>query len=394
MARERVGIAKRNVRLFYFLTVVSSSAFISGNWIFYWLRAMSYGTLGIVDASAFAFGLVMEVPTGAISDLIGKKWTLMVATLLNVAGWTGMGLSDSVLALTGWFFVTQVGWAFYSGAAEAMVYDSLKEEGQEVRFEKVIATTYALSIVMVVAATLVGGLLYVVHFRLPHLAWGGMYALGFVATLFVREPAVEREPFSVRGYFGQLGEGFRQLGQPSLRRFTPLILATLGVYFVFGYGLVQPALAVSFGFGANEQAVVYAVLGLLAAAGVRSVPWLRRRLSDAQGLTLLGLLLALGFLSAALPLGYVGFVSLLLIRLGGGIANPWVSVVVNREVPSQARATTLSTVALLTKIPYAATAVLAGMMVERGYLWLFSAAVGGLVLALLAASVISGRRWA
>jgi hypothetical protein len=97
---------------------------------------------------------------------------------------------------------------------------------------------------------------------------------------------------------------------------------------------------------------------------VRALPWMRRQLSDMQGLVLLGGVLAAGFLSASFPIGVFGVVSLLLIRLSGGIMSPWVSVVVNREVPSQVRATTLSTVALLTKIPYAATAILAGAMAD------------------------------
>ena len=61
MWRDRLAAPNRNIALFYFLTLVSACAFISGNWIFYWLRVMDYGQLGIVDASAFAFGLLIKV---------------------------------------------------------------------------------------------------------------------------------------------------------------------------------------------------------------------------------------------------------------------------------------------------------------------------------------------
>ncbi len=385
----------RNVRIFYLLTMVSASAFVSGNWIFFWLRVMTYGELGLVDALVFTYGLLAEVPTGAISDMIGKKRTLLAAMWLASMGWLVTGAGDDKATVILGFVLASTGWAFFSGAQEALVYDSLKERGQEQRFERIIATSHTLGLLTLVVSVLAGGVLYNLWFRLPHYAWGIMYFIGFLAALGLREPAVDAPARAVtlRTYTRQLTRGFVQLWQPALRGYMPLLFGALGAYFLFSYGLIAPAMATGFGFFADEQAVVFALLGLAGAAAASVVPMLRRRLSDLHGLAIIALLLVLGFAGGALPLGAWGILALLCIRVAGGMITPWVAVVINREIPSQDRATTLSSMALLAKIPYAATAVLAGQLVEQGRFWLFSLAVAVVVLVFIGGSLAAaGRR--
>ncbi|NWF70163.1 MAG: MFS transporter [Chloroflexi bacterium] len=396
----------RNIAVFHLLTIVMSCVFISGNWIFYWTRFMTYGQLGVVDASAFAFGLLMEVPTGAIADMIGKKRTMLAAMLCQAAGILLMASTEGPTQLVAGFLLMQTGWAFYSGATEALAYDSLRERGQEGSFERILALNHRLSIITIVISTLLGGLLYNVHYRLPHYAWGLAFVAGFAVALLLREARVEHESSAsfpviqekqpgwreyLSAYGQQLGAGFRQLMQPALRPYVPLIFGVLGVYFLYSFGLISPAMATGFGFMADGQAVVFALLGTVAALAVGFLPALRRRFSDRSGLALLGLLLALGFVGGALPLGVWGFGALLCIRLAGALANPWISVVVNQQIPSRYRATTLSTIALLVKIPYVASAVIAGAMVEAGTFWLFNLLVAAGTLLLVGASLLAFR---
>jgi MFS family permease len=383
-------IAKRNVRLFYFLTVVSACAFMSGNWIFFWLHFMTYGQLGLIDSLAFAFGLLMEIPTGAISDSVGKRKTLLMAMGSSAIAWTVMGFGTGIPSLTAGFLVAQVGWAFYSGAAEALVYDSLKQDGQEARFERIIANSHVISLVTLVIATLIGGLMYHWHFRLPHLAWGMAYVVGFVAAWGLIEPAVDSQTFSLAAYRRQLAQGYHQLRQPALRPYFPLIFGTLGLAYLYNFGLIQPALATSFGFFADEQAVIYPILALSAAGLIHYMPFLRRHISDWRAMQGIALLMAAAFALAALPLGYGGFGVLLILRALGGLAMPWMSVIVNQAIDSEARATTLSTLALLGKLPYVIAATLAGVLIERGHLDWF---VLGTALVVLAIVTLTQVRW-
>jgi len=369
---------ERNVAIFYAMNLTLSAAFVSGNWIFFWLRFMTMGQLGVIDALAFAFGMLAEIPTGALGDMLGKRRTVIAAMLCGMLGWGIMGLADNMTGLIVGFLFTQTGWAFYSGAGTALAYDSLLELGEEARFERVISRTHSYELLVHVAATWAGGLLYLLHFRLPHVVWGLLFLPMFIASWWLVEPqGGQQERFSWRGYLAQFGAGFRELSQARLRYFVVLFFVALGLNFIVTAGLITPALAISFGYDAEFQAALFGVLGLLAALGTASVPWVRRRLSDMGYAALIGLGLGLGALLSVLPLGGWGFVALGLLRVSGAMASPLMFIVVNREIPSENRATTLSTMAMLTKLPYVFTAMLAGAMIENGAFSLFNLGLAG-----------------
>jgi len=358
------------------LSAVSTASFVMGNWIFFWLRVMDYGTLGLVDALCFTYGLLAEIPTGAVADMLGKKRTIIVSMALNAAGWVTMGFADSLAVLIIGFLLTQTAWAFYSGSSEALVYDSMKERGTHADFDKVLAFSQSVSFVSLVVSTLIGGVMYNLWFRLPHVAWGVVYGVGFVAAFALREPHMEGAPhFSMRGYVRQLGRGFAQLSVPSVRWFVPIVFATIGAYQIFSFGLISPAIAANFGFDANGQAVVFGGAILASALMVGFVPFLRRRLGELGATLTVGTVLLTGYALAALPLGVWGVIAIVLIRVGGSMSYTATSSVMNAAIPSTDRATTLSTVALLTKIPYALTAILAGVLAQNGQLWVFNVAV-------------------
>lgn len=365
-----------NVRRSYFINAMDSAAFVSGNWIFFWTLFMSYSQLGLNDSLSFAFGLFMEIPTGALADVIGKRWTIRAALLLNGIGFLIQGSAMSMAGLIGGFLLFHTGIALYSGAAEALTYDSLKERGLEGDYDKVAAANGSLSLVVLMVSILAGAPMYFLNPRLPHWAWGIAFLIGFVVSLGLTEPAVEGEQgrFSLRGYLRQFATGARQLWHPNLRFYIPLLFALPGMFFIYSWGVVQPAVAVNFGFGPNEQSVITSAAYILIAVTVRFIPRIRRRTGDFGGLALLNIGLVLALFGMALPLGSGSVFAaaiLVLMHLSGSTSRSWTGIVINENTPSQIRATTLSTVALLTKLPYVLVAVVAGLMIDGGQLAAF-----------------------
>ena len=129
-------------------------------------------------------------------------------------------------------------------------------------------------------------------------------------------------------------------------------------------------------------------MGLLA----NYIPYLRQRISDKRGLALLVAIMAAGYLLAALPLGYWGIITIFMLFFAGTLAFPWASIVVNKEISAKYRATTLSTLALITKIPYVLLAVLAGNLVEKNQLHIFMIGTGIVLLATLGWNVVSKKQ--
>lgn len=230
--------------------------------------------------------------------------------------------------------------------------------------------------------------MYEYWFRLPHFAWAISFLVGFIASLFLYEPKVDTEKFSLKIYLNQLRVGTKELFSPMLQKYLIFILLLPGVYFMYSAGFIKSALANSFGFHAKAQSVIFTIIILLSALTIRFYPRIRRRITDLQGLSLLSILMALSFLSASFPIKYWGIFPMLATAIAGSLSEPWISVIVNQEISSKYRATTLSTVSMITRIPYVLAAIVAGNLIQQGNLWLLTSGIGVfIILCLIVASI-------
>jgi MFS family permease len=381
-------VKNKNIAIYYLLTAFNESWFIAGNWIFFWTRYMTYGQLGVVDAFAFAFGLIMEIPTGGVADILGKKKTIIFAMFLIFLGVIIISPASSLNPLFIGFLIVQLGWALYSGSAEALAFDTLVDNKQEKYFDEVISTSHMVGMVASVVGSLLGGLLFLINFRLPHFAWGFAMLAGFIVAFWLTEPESDTEKFSWKGYFKQLYYGAKHLFIPKLRRFVPVFFALQGGYFLYTYGFIKPAIAISFGFLDKAQAILFALFTLMSAYVVKLIPTIRSKVDDYRGLLVLTVALAAAFALASLPLGYYGLAVMLVVAVAGKLSSPWVSIVVNSKIESKYRATTLSTLAMINRIPYVGVAILAGRLIESGKLPMFNAGVAISILGALSVSFL------
>ncbi len=351
---------------------------------------MTFGQLGWTDALGFAFGMILEIPSGAIADLIGKRKTILFGAIAGVVGTFLMTFSGSYMGMTIGWLITQICYAFYSGAAEALAYDTLVDLHEEERFDAVITKVSGLESYATAASAMIGGFIYDFNNRLPHVLWWFSFIVLVVLAYFLIEPKVDTEKFSLKKYLHQLGVGFKELTHTSLRKFIGFFFILSGIYYMYSWGFIRPAIATSFGFFAKEQAIIVPALTLLGAISIALLPKIRERLSDSLGLTILSIMMAGGFIMSAYPVGYFGLIAMILIAIAGKFSYPWISIIINKKIESQYRATTLSTVALFTKIPYVLLAVVAGKMIQDGKLGDFNLRIGlfTLIVALLSLTFI------
>jgi len=355
---------------------------------------MTFGQLGWIDAIGFGFAVLLEIPSGAVADLLGKRKTILVGMIAGAIGVFIITFSGSLTGIFIGWLISQICFAFYSGAAEALAYDTLVDLKDEKNYDKVISKSSEIESYAGAATTLIGGFLFAYNFRLPHILWGCGFVIGAILAWFLVEPKVDTEKFSFKVYLKQLSVGFRELTQTGLRRFLGFFFILVGVYYLYSWGFIRPAIATSFGFYAKEQGIILPLLTLYGALIVRTVPYFKKKLSDISGLVILSIIMALGFLISSFPVGYYGLIAMVLIATAGKLSSPWISIIVNKKIESKYRATTLSTVALMTKIPYVLIAVMAGKMVEESNLNLFnmSTATVIIIIAILSASIVFLRR--
>lgn len=378
----------QNVKLYHLLVISTNLWFGASSWLYVWRRFMTFGQLGWVDGVGFAFSLLLDIPTGALADIIGKRLTLIISNILALIGILLIAFADNLAAIFIGNMITQLGWAMFSGSSDAILYDSLVVDKQEHMFDRVLAKANQYMSYAASFGYFFGGLLYAWHWRLPHIVWGLSYIPAILCSFLLVEPKVERSHFSAREYIKKIRLGVQELLLPQLRKYILLIFVLLGVYFLYTWGFVRPAIATSFGFYSKEQSIILPIITLSCAFLIQYLPAVRRRISNFTGLTILALIMAFGFFLSAFPIRYWGIIPMFLIALAGKFASPWVSIVVNREISSHYRATTLSTISLLSKVPYVLVAVLIGEAAEKNMLSEFTLGLAGTILVVTVISAL------
>lgn len=351
---------------------------------------MTYGQLGWIDGLSFGFASVLEIPSGAMADLLGRKRTLMIGFMLGTIGSFFIAIANNMEYLFMGWMIMQFHYTFYSGSAEALVYDSLVMDKKEKEFDRVISTSKALMLLAFASSALVGGYIYEINYRIPNFMCTASVAIAFCLVFFLQEPPIDTEKFSLKSYWKQTKAGFAELIKPVLRPYLIFFLFGFGSYYLYSQGFLNIALAEEFGYFAFEQGIIIFSLALVSSLILKLLPYFRKKVDDYRGAIIISSIMGLGFVSLWFPLGYWGIIPIIIITLVGDFINPWVSVIVNQEVPSRYRATVISTVALLVRTPYVFIAIFAGFMLENGYIHEFALGLG--VLILLGVGIMVGVR--
>jgi len=378
----------RNVTLYFFLLVLTNFWFISSNWIYFWTKFMTFGQLGWVDGLGFALALILEIPTGVLGDLFGKKRTILLSLIFSTIGVGLIAFSNSFAMLFAGSLISNLGFALFSGTGDAFLYDSLIDMKKEGDYGRVVAKSRNIVIWTYATTAFLGSYLYFYWDRLPQILWGLGYFLGLAIVPFLVEPKVDTLKFSLKNYFQQAVVGFKLLFHSKLINYALFALFISGAYYMYSWGFIRPAMANSFGFYVRQQGWIFPSLAILSTVFVKFLPQIRNKISDLKGLSLLLLLMSLGFMSAFFRLGNFGLITLSVIAITGNLADPWISAVVNKEIDSKYRATTLSTLALLSKIPYVLLAIIAGNAIQNGSFGKFNLSYGGFLLLMVIVGIV------
>lgn len=372
----------RNVKLFYLIGGGMSFWLVEAVWYFYWSRLATFSQIGTIFAVLSFVWILLEIPTGAIADMFGRKKATIIGTLTLTLGSISM-----VLATNYWYLIIggllqNIGRAFISGSLEALIYDDLKKRGQEESYQDIISTQTKIRYFAYAVATVMGGFLYLVHFRLPHLLTAMVDIVVLILTILLVEVQISKPPkASFNNYLKQNMEGFKQLVKKELRPFIILIISFETIFFLYDWGLSKAAMAVNFGYNSAGQGIIYTLMAFVSIYVVGKMTYLRNKLGDFRGVILLNITLGLGFLLSALPWGYYGVIVLLLIESLGAISNPWISTIVNKNINSQDRATTLSSLEFVSKIPFIFLVFISGSKIENQTINVLHAYIGsGLII--------------
>jgi len=111
--------------------------------------------------------VVMEVPSGYVGDVLGRKSSLIIGCTFGFLGFAVMSFAHTFWQFAITEFLLGIGASFVSGSDSAMLYDSLLANNREKEFVKYQGRLSSLGNFSESAAGILGGLLAALSIRYP-----------------------------------------------------------------------------------------------------------------------------------------------------------------------------------------------------------------------------------
>jgi MFS family permease len=294
---------------------------------------------------------VLEIPTGAIADKIGRKHSLTLGAILVAIATVIYGSIPSFYVFLLAEFIFAVGYALNSGADQALLYDTLKSLKREGESKKILGRADALMFAGMIVAALIGSLLA------SHLGLNAPQILTAIPMLIagaiawsIPEPKTHSESES-RRYLDIIKDGFLTIKNNRIIRtlaYDSVVVSAAAYFVVWFYQPLMTELGIPIIYFGLAHA------GLLLSEMIVSANFTRLEKVLGSGKAYLknsALLVSAAFIFAVIVQHWISLI--ILIVIGGGIGYTratYIASIAHKHISSSHRTTTLSSIGMLRRL--------------------------------------------
>ena len=306
--------------------------------------------------------VLMEIPSGYLADVWGRKKTLLLGGMLGAAGFAMYSFSYGFWAFAIAEIILGLGHSFVSGADTAMLYDTLKASKREKDYIKQEGWITSSGNFAEAIAGVSAGLLAIISLRMPFYFQFVVAAMAVPAALFLKEPELHAKELakSIKTILQTIQ---KTLLHPELRSAILVSSFTGTASLIFAW-LVQPYFNAA-GLPLSLFGIMWTLLNL--SVGISSIfsYKVEKILGQRNSLLVIILGLSLGYFLAAWQISLAGIATLFCFYLFRGIAHPILKGYINRYTDSEVRATILSLRNFVIRINFAIIGPVLGYLTDH-----------------------------
>jgi MFS family permease len=370
---------KRNINKNYIFTLLQNIDLTRGIWMIYLAgKGMSLTQLGLLETIFHITSFLMEVPTGAVADIFGRKISRIAGRVMSLISVIILLAANNFLWFAISFVFTALSYNLESGAGDALIYDSLKEIGEEDKYMKISGNKEVFFQIAGIISFLAGGYMatksYGIAFTITIIAG----AIAILQSFSFKEPYAcmrhkteEKENVFVK----QLKESLSAVRDNPrigfLIVFTEVILTFCTCIFYYLQNFLK-------GDGYNEAVigVIYAATYIASALIAPQVHRIEKFIKEQ------GILLIIPFVTVAclwgIALSAYHFIFFIVLMITEEIVYVAMSDYINKMIPSENRATILSFSSMVFSFFMITVFPLVGMLGDRYSLVFAIKCLGGL----------------
>ena len=331
--------------------------------IFFQDNGLSLFEIMIIQATYSATVGVMEIPSGFLADVFGRRKSLILGSIFSFIGFSVISLSFGFWEFISAQLILGLAQSFISGSDTALLYDSLVETKQKDKYTKIEGRTYGIGNFSEAIAGVLGGLLAGISLRYP---WYAQVAVAFTIipiSFSLVEPNVTEEKLkkSIKSVWNVVKFS---LFENKWLKWLILLSSFIGIATLSAAWFAQPYFT-SIEIPLKWFGVAWAFLNLSAGFSSMNTYRLHKKVSSNNLLFFLSGGIALSFVCLSFTNAYLGMFCLFSIFIFRGLATPTINNLINESTTSEKRATVLSIKSFCIRIGFAITAPILGWIADN-----------------------------
>jgi MFS family permease len=351
---------RRNIPLLYTFSFLQMTLFPMAVITLFWKEHIGLSLSQILLLqSIFAVAMVvMEYPSGYISDRIGYRTALTAASILGLVGWGCYTVATSFRDVLIAEVLLGISTSFISGTDSALLFESLKANDQDATYARCEGRSTFFGQTGEAAGAIFAGVLYAKYPLLPFFLQVAVWLLALGITRGLTEPG--REPRRHGSHLAEAIASARYVFVENRRlQITVLLSVVLGLSSFYPVWLIQPYMR-DCGVPLASFGPVWAGANLIVALFAVTSHQVRAFLGDRGMILLVTALVLGGYLGLGVAAGLWGFLFYYLLTAMRGMKGPYMLHVAQAEIPSATRAGMLSLQSLCFRLIFALTGPLVG----------------------------------
>ena len=372
-----------NIKTAYLLSFFSELFFPITAWLFFYLRYLNFSEIALLTAIGGIASTILEIPTGSFADLVGRKKAICISYLIFAFAMFGIAFSTTFWLFLIFTILNSLSNSLYSGSLEALVYDTMKEDGKLDNYNHVISKVEGVVWIGLFIGAIIGGFMYNVWFRLPYIFQGVFMFAAALLALRLKEPLIDTQKYNIHTFLKQNIAGFKELFKSVRVAQVSLIFIVLTSGFYVASSILGISQARQYGLNAGTTGILFATGYLVSAFVSFLYPTMNQKL-HVKVLLILTIFILLGSFLFANFVGVLVGCFLIIARISSSTTfRNTRSIILNKFINSQNRATALSTVTLLSQLPYAVFAYAIGTFIDKHSPNAFALLLGIVVMSIL-----------